>query len=96
MTARRARLANTVMPPTAAALRRYITMQIRAVRDNPKGVVVEVGPVGHMSSRRILIEGITKVSEIPDPPPARDDLDDQHDDEIADEYHERQRYEEDE
>jgi hypothetical protein len=70
-------------------LRRYINMSIVDVRDNPKGIVVEVGPPGWRGRRRLLIEGVTKVTELADAPHGRDS--DQHEIDIGDDIYERQR-----
>jgi hypothetical protein len=79
-------------------LGRYVNMQIRDVRSNPKGVVIELGPMGRRSTRRILVEGITRVSEIPDRlahDPAYDADWEQQEIDLGDEYADRKRYEED-
>lgn len=86
-----ARLAKAVMPLTAR-LRHYCGMVVVDVRDNPAGTVFVLSPVGHMSSRRVLVMGITDVVEIPDPPYKRDD--DQAQVDIGDDMYERQRYDE--
>ena len=82
-------------PSPALRLAGYVNMQIREVRPNVKGIVVEVGPVGRRGRYRLLLEGVTRVSEIPDPlaTDPQDWIQEQID--LGDEMYERQRYEED-
>jgi hypothetical protein len=79
------------MTDTTRFLRRYINMRIVDVRDNPKGTVVELGPIGYMSRRTILLTGITAGTELVRPVPDRDD--DQAQIDIGDDMYERQREE---
>ena len=82
----------------AFLLGRYVNMRIVDVRSNAKGVVLEVAPQGRLGSRRVLVEGITRVSEIPDRlahDPAYDADWEQQEIDLGDEFAERQRYEDD-
>jgi hypothetical protein len=72
-------------------LRRYINSMIIDVRDNPKGVVIEVGPPGYRGRSRLLLTGITAATEIRTPRP-RDADDDQAQIDIGDDMYERSRY----
>jgi hypothetical protein len=83
------------MSDVARFLRRYSGMRIVDVRDNAGGIVIEVGPIGHMSRRRLLLVDVKSASEIEAVREPDDDDLSGDDDAIADEYHERSRYEED-
>ena len=78
----------------ALRLAGYVNMQIREVRPNVKGIVLEVGPVGRRGRHRLLLEGLTKVSEIIPDPLASDPQDwIQEQIDLGDEMYERQREE---
>lgn len=82
------------MSDTARLLRRFVNMRLVDVRDNPKGVVLELGPIGRRGRRLILLEHAT-ASELIRPPVADPDIDQAQID-IGDDIYEQQRYEEDE
>ena len=79
----------------ATALRHYVNMRIVEVVARKDGIVgLVVGPVGHMSRRRLLIIGATDVRDVTDfRDSALADLD-AHQDDIGDEMAERERYSE--
>lgn len=80
------------MTGTTRFLRRFIGMRIVEVRDNAAGIVLEVGPPGRMSRRRVLLKGVTDVTELRTPPDA--DVDDlaQAEIDIGDDIYEQRRY----
>lgn len=79
------------MSTAARFLRGFIGMRIIDVRDNAGGVVIEVGPVGHRSRRRLLLIQVAGAEEIvtaagePDAP-------DDDDGGLGDELYDRSRY----
>jgi hypothetical protein len=71
----------------------YMGMQIADAYHHPAGVVLEVRAVGHRATRLILVEGISRVTDITDYRAERDAADlAQHDDDLGDEMHERERF----
>jgi hypothetical protein len=89
-----ARLA-PAMPPNPAyeLLRQYVGMRIIEVADRSGDLELTVGPVGHMTRRRLLIIGDLDARDITDfRDSALADLDGQHDDDIGDEMAERERF----
>jgi hypothetical protein len=87
----RVRLA-PVMPPVTV-LRHFLNMQLVDVHDDPAGVVLEFGPRGHMSRRRVFVEGVTAVRDITVDRPAWSKADDdQAQIDIGDDMYERERY----
>ena len=80
------------MSDTARLLRRYVNMRLVDVRDNPKGVVLELGPIGRRGRRLILLEHAT-ASELMRPPVDDPDVDQAQID-IGDDIYEQRRYDE--
>lgn len=78
----------------ATFLRLYTNMRIVDVRTLPAGVVLEVGPIGRRGTHRLLLEGVTRVTEFADTVEHDPDWEQLQID-IGDDHYEHERYMED-